>query len=107
MAMKIKGLDKLQKNLNELEKKVKDIDGKHNVPLSELLDDSFISSCSSFSNLDDLIKASGFKVESQEDFEAIPDDEWDSFIKSNTSFNNWHAMLQAATAEWAKKKLGL
>ncbi len=89
MLMKINGLDKLQKNLNEL------------------VNDSFISNCSSFSNLDDLFKASGFKAESQEDFDAIPDDEWDSFISSNTSFNNWQDMLQAAEAEWTKKKIGL
>jgi hypothetical protein len=105
--MKINGLDKLQKNLNELATKVKNLNGKHNVPLSELLNDSFISSCSSFSNLDDLFKTSGFKVESQEDFDAIPDDEWDSFISSNTSFNNWQDMLQAAAAEWTKKRIGL
>ena len=52
-------------------------------------------------------KKSGFKVESQEDFEAIPDDVWDEFIRNNTSFASWKEMLQAAGAAWAKAKLDL
>jgi hypothetical protein len=54
-----------------------------------------------------MFERSGFKVESQEDFAAIPDEPWDDFIRSNTSFFNWREMLQAAGAAWAKSKLDL
>jgi hypothetical protein len=79
-------------------------DNQQNVPLSELLNDSFISNHSSFSNLGELMGESGFPIESQDDFEAIPEEQWDAFIKQNTSFENWKEMLNAAGEEWIKKK---
>ena len=83
----------------------KDIpDGQCDVPLSELLNDSFVSHHSSFSSLDELMEASEFKIESQEDFEAIPDNEWDEFIKRNTSFNSWIDMLNDACEQWIKNR---
>jgi len=45
-----------------------------------------------------MFERSGFKVESQEDFAAIPDEAWDDFICTNTSYFNWREMLQAAGA---------
>ena len=51
-------------------------------------------------------KASGFRIESQEDFNAIPGSDWDAFIRANTSFSNWKEMLQATAAAWTKKQLG-
>ncbi|MCJ7774435.1 MAG: hypothetical protein MUP22_15030 [Desulfobacterales bacterium] len=79
------------------------LDDQHNVSLTELLNNTFISHHSTFSCIDDFFEASGFKIESREDFEAIPDDEWDQFINQNTSFNNWKEMLKAAGEEWVKK----
>jgi len=55
----------------------------------------------------EMFERSGFKVESQEDFAAIPDEAWDDFICTNTSYFNWREMLQAAGAAWAKMKLEL
>jgi hypothetical protein len=60
-----------------------------------------------FDSLESMFEASGFVVESQEDFEKIPDDEWDSFIKGHTRFASWEDMLGAAVQEWAARKLGL
>jgi hypothetical protein len=65
----------------------------------------FISSCSQYSSLEELIDASGFKVESKEDFEAIPDDEWEEFIQSNTSHESWLEMQKAAVLAYTKASL--
>ena len=104
---KIEGLDELQNNLKALAGKARDLDGQHNVPVSELLTSSFLSKHTRFLSTNDLFEASGFKVESTEDFEAIPSDKWDDFIRSVSSFENWQAMLAAAGEEWVSKKLGL
>jgi len=53
------------------------------------------------------LEASGFMVESQADFEAIPDEEWDQFVRANSRFSSWEEMLQEAGQEWLKGKLGL
>ncbi|ABF42474.1 conserved hypothetical protein [Candidatus Koribacter versatilis Ellin345] len=66
-----------------------------------------MAKCSQFISVDDLFAASDFKVETPEDFKAIPDDQWDDFIRKNTSYESWNAMLTDAASEWTAKKLGL
>lgn len=104
---KIEGMDELQNKLGDLARKAEELDGQHDVPASELLTDSFISQHTSFSSADEMFKASEFKIETQEDFAAIPDNDWDNYIRSISSFDSWQSMLNAAGPEWAKRKLGL
>lgn len=107
MLMKFKGLKELERKLNDLSSRAKKLDGEHNVPITELLTPSFLARCSRFQSASELFEASGFKVESQEDFAAIPDDQWDKFIRENTIYSNWQEMLKAAVAAWVKKELGI
>ena len=104
--IKIEGLDKLQNKLNDIVDKARALDGR-TVPMSELLTASFLSRYTRFLSASELFEASGFKVESTEDFKAIPDDQWDDFIRSISSFDSWEAMLAAAGKEWSIKQLGL
>ena len=106
MSFEIKGLKEAQEKLKKLSEDAEQLDGQ-SVALSEVMTDIFIQNNSSFSSLDDLIKASGFTVESQADFEAIPDDEWDDFISKNTNFDSWQEMINSAGAIYARSKLGL
>ena len=89
MKPDLKGLHQLEKNLSELS-------GTHSIPLGDLMNPSFISSCSQYSNFEALIEASGFKMETEEDIAAIPDQEWEQFIQTNTSYESWIEMQQAA-----------
>ena len=107
MSIKITGLDKFRRQLEEFQNKIESVSGEQSVPLNELLTPDFLATCSTFSSADELFERSGFKVESKEDFAAIPDEPWDEFIRSNTSFFNWKEMLQAAGAAWVKSKLEL
>lgn len=86
--------------------KIDGLDGEHSVPVSELLTDSFIARHTSFASSDAMFEASGFKIETKEDFAAIPDIKWDEFIRSISSFDDWKSMLSAAGQEWAVRKLG-
>ena len=77
---KITGLDEAMKKLNDLQR---------------------------FGSADEMYQASGFKIETPEDFAAIPDEDWDAFIRSISSFADWKSMLNEAGKEWAAQKLGL
>jgi len=105
MSIKITGLDQFHRQLEDLKNKVESLSGEQSVPLNELLTPDFLATCSTFSSAEEMFQRSGFKVESREDFAAIPDEPWDDFIRSNTSFFNWREMLQAAGAAWTKNKL--
>ena len=100
MSVKINrgGLDKLIKNAKELQ-------GTHQVKLVDLMNPTFIAAHSKFQDLEALFAASGFKVDSPEDFAAIPDDEWDTFISENTDFDSWLDMQKAANADFVRAKL--
>lgn len=105
--LKLEGLDKLQKKLNTLSKNAEELDGQHSIPVAELLTTAFVSKHTKFSDAEKLFEGSGFNIENSEDFEAIPEDKWDDYIRSNSNFDSWEAMLSLATQEWAVKKLGL
>lgn len=95
------------KPLEDLARRAKGLDGQHQVSVADLLTPEFLSQCSRFRSADELFESSGFKVQSTEDFAAIPDAEWDTFISGNTSFANWQEMLDAAVKEWTIRQLGL
>ena len=104
--IEISGLDELTRKLNDLASRAKALDGTHEVPIEELLTPAFLQNCSSFGSVDDLFAASGFRIESPEDFKAIPDDKWNSFIADHTSHSTWESMLSSASAAWTSKRLG-
>lgn len=104
--LEVKGLEEASRKLRDLRRRLEALEGQHSVALTELLSLDFLRKYTEFETLEDMFKASGFVVESQEDFEKIPDDEWDSFIKGHTQFSNWKEMLDAAGNEWVERRLG-
>jgi hypothetical protein len=106
MRMKITGLKKLERKCADLGRRARRVHGEHNIPIKDLLAPKFLHKCSRFKSADELFDASGFTVESNEDFAAIPDAEWDAFICKSTSYANWQDMLGAAATEWTSRELG-
>lgn len=104
---KMTGLKEFQSKLDSLSRKAKRLDGQHQIPIAELLTNSFVSKHTSFASLDELFEASGFKIESREDIVAIPDGKWDAFICKNSGFADWASMLESASEKWVVKQLGL
>jgi hypothetical protein len=104
----MKGFDEVQRRLDDTAKRAAELDGKQQeVQLSELLNDDFIAEHSSFPSFDELLAASPFKVETKEDFEAIPDAEWNTYIAANTSFESWEEMQHKAAGKYLIKQIGL
>ena len=107
MKIEMKGLDKAMRKLDDLQKRAERLNGEQRVPVSQLLTPDFMRQNTTFESFDAMLTASGFKVETSEDFAAIPDDEWDAFIVKVTRFTSWQDMLEVAGKEWAVKELGL
>ena len=105
-GIKITGLDKLERQLKQMEKGAKELERTKHVSFSELFTPAFMRKHTSFSSIDELLQTGGFKADSQEAFEAIPDDLLDKHISSTTKFNSWEEMLSEATEQYALKKLG-
>jgi hypothetical protein len=77
------------------------------ISLEELMPTQFVSGCSTHASITELFAASPFKLDSLGDFNAIPDSEWDAFIRSQTSFATWEEMENAAWLEWTCQQNGL
>ena len=107
MSVKITGMDSLQKKLKKMADGARELEGQHQVAIPDLLTEPFLAKHTSFANAQELFDKSGFKINSAEDFKAIPDYEWDQYISSVSSFESWKEMLQSATVEYAKRKMGL
>jgi hypothetical protein len=107
MSVTIDGLDSVLRGLEDLKRRAESLHGEHEVKIGDLLTPDFIQRFTDFMNVDEMFAASGFKLESQKDLEAIPQDLLDAFIRERTLFGCWSEMMQKATEEWTAKKLGL
>lgn len=107
MGVKITGLNKLKKQVKQMERGAKELKNTKSVSFDELFTTSFMSKYTTFSSFNDLLLAGNFKVESNDDFEEIPENELDIHVSNTTKFDNWEEMLGTATEEFAFKKLGL
>jgi hypothetical protein len=98
--LKIIGLDELRSKLNDLASKTQTLAGQHDVPLRDLLNPEFMVRHTRFGNINDMFAASGFNIESREDLAAVPDEQWDEFIRSVSTFSDWQSLLGEATRVW-------
>jgi len=93
------GLDKLQRKLKKL-------DGTHNVSYDELFNASFMNRYTQHSTIDEFFVAGGFEFETEEEFEKIPEDKVNKHVQAVTKFNTWQDMFTKAGENWVAKKLG-
>lgn len=93
--------------LDDLRAAAEELDGENEVPMEEIFPGEFMEQHTRFASFDELLEESEWNVESQEDFEAIPDEPFDEYIAETTEFENWEEMYASSAKEWMKKELGL
>lgn len=106
MSIKFSGFDELEKRLKKMADGADELSKKKSIPLLELFTPSFMRKYSSFSSFEDFLSAGNFSADTQEAFEAIPEEAFDKHVSSVTSFDTWEDMLQEATNQYISKKLG-
>jgi hypothetical protein len=107
VGVKITGLDEVRRNLRKLGDRARQLHGNHEIRFDELFNPDFMARFTNYGTIDEMVQASGFKVESADDFKQIPDAKWDAFVRQSTRFANWREMQQKAASEWAARRLGL
>lgn len=101
------GFDELENQLEQMERAARDLDGENEVPFPELFPPSFMRRYTDFSSIDEMLEESPFTVETQDDFEKIPVDEWDEFVDEHTRFPSWEKMMGKAGRDYVTGRLGL
>jgi len=99
------GFDKIKRDLESFQKKAKEMEGTNSISFQELFTPEFLRKYTSFISLNEMFEKSEFTINSQEDFEKIPEGAWDKFISANSKFNLWKEMLDVAGKEWVARRL--
>lgn len=98
-SIKLQGLEDLMRELTQLEK-------TQQVSLSKLFNPSFMKRYTDHPDIEAFFEHSGFKIETQEDLENLPEKELDRYTDSVSHFNSWEEMLTTAASEHLKRELG-
>jgi len=91
--------------LRKLEQNMRTLSGTQRVALTEILSPAFMRAHTRFSSFENMLEKSPFTVKTAEDFRAIPDAEWEAYVRRSTKFTSWEAMQKQAGAEWVKARL--
>jgi len=82
----IRGLDEAMRSLKRMQDNVWRLEGQHNIKTSDLFAPDFMQRYTKLASFEALIDAGGFNVESQANFDAISDAEWEKVVREHTSF---------------------
>jgi len=79
---------------DHLQEAVKDLEGS--IPFNDLFPSRFMHQYTQFDSIDELLSSGGFEVDSEDDYEAIPDEDIDAYVGKTTKFDSWMEMLTFA-----------
>ena len=80
------GLDQMTQKLEDLRQRAEELHGEHEIPMQDLLSPVFFSKHTRFGDANERFEAGRSRVEGQEAFKTLLDEEWDESVCSNTSF---------------------
>lgn len=86
-----------------------DLNGQRQVPIDELLTESFLSKHCRFPSFEGLVRNSGFSqgsgAISKEEFKVIPGEKWNEWISKVTDFPDWSSLIDAAAREYISSRM--
>lgn len=74
------------------------------ITFEQLFTEEFMQLYTEFESFDELLEASQWEVEDQDDFEAIPEDAFDTYVDDHTDFPSWEVMYQTAAQRFLERQ---
>lgn len=96
-----------EKKLDELSKNADNISGTNKYSFEEIFTNQFMSKNTNSSTIEGFFNESPFEIDSQKDFDELPETELDKYVSEKTIFSSWSDMLGSASEKFLAKKLGL
>lgn len=75
------------------------------VDFEELFDRSFMRRFTHCRSFERFLAGGHFRVRSQAEFEALPEEAMDAYVRRVTRFSSWKEMLDTATDLYARRQL--
>ncbi len=70
----------------------------------DVFDASFMHKYTRYRSLEKFLTGSRLPIASQKDFEELPEEKMDAFVKKASKFSSWQEMLDFATDRYARRK---
>jgi hypothetical protein len=99
------GIDGLVRDLEKKVRTAANLEETTAVSFEELFNPAFLSEHTHFASFAEFLEHGGFAVESQSDFDAIPDDDLDKHVRLHSSFASWQEMLDKAATTYVGARL--
>ena len=90
----IEKLDNYTTVPNRLQKTTENLEGS--ISFTELFTSEFMKLYTQYKSIEELLSSGGFEVNSEEDYEAIADEDIDAHVLKTTNFQTWREMLTEA-----------
>jgi hypothetical protein len=107
MSVEIEGFEDATDQLDRLDENASSTDGTNSVSFVELFPEDFMRTYTEYDSVATFFTESPWTVETETDFERIPEDEFDRYVADHTGFNSWEAMLSVAAREWLSRQLSI
>lgn len=74
------------------------------ISFEQLFTEDFMQLYTGFESFEALLEASKWEVENEDDFEAIPEDKFDTYVDKHTDFPSWEVMYQTAAQRFLERQ---
>lgn len=74
------------------------------VDFDEVFNTSFMRRYTKFRTFEKFLQGGRFGIESQRNFEALPEEQMDAWVRKSTKFSSWQEMLDIATDKYVMHK---
>lgn len=100
------GFDDLTDKLDEMQESANNLDGQR-VSFDELFPRPFMQRHTDADDIEEFLEHSQWNIDSNKDFEAIPEIELDRYVDQHSEFRTWEQMQTKAMNEWTSRQLNL
>ena len=76
------------------------------VDFDELFDTAFMRKYTKYRSFEKFLVGGKFDIQSQADFEALPEEQMDAHVRNATQFASWKEMIDTATDLYARRSAG-
>ncbi|MCR5176243.1 MAG: hypothetical protein K6C05_05275 [Anaerovibrio sp.] len=97
--------DVIQQFFDDVLGRLKSMEGRHSIPFNELFPEAFMHQHTKAASIDNFLIEGGYDSD-DESFNAIPEDEFNEYVKNNSDFNSWDDMKKSATIIYLSEKYG-
>lgn len=101
------GLMALADQFAAMARNAEELHGENEVAFEDLFSEQFIQQHTDVTSFEAFVERSQWTVDSTEQFEAIPGDEFDEYVSNNSEFGSWESMLERAGTDWVAREIGL